>query len=536
LQTTTELISREISDNRVGRLVGLVVAIALLAVGCTMVGPDYSRPPVKFEQTWLETADKRVKTAEGNYKDWWKVFKDPAIDRLVDTAYQENLTLQIAGVRVLEARAQLGIAIGQVYPQTQQATGSVQRERLSAHDPTAFGTNQLGFYQNQVGLTASWELDFWGKFRRAIESADAGLLASIADYDNTLVSLTADVANNYIIIRTLEKRLAIARENVRIQTESLQIAEARFIGGTTSQRDVEQAKTVLENTKATIPTIEIQLRQSHNALSVLLGMPPNRLTDLVPEKGGIPSPPPQVAVGIPTDLMRRRPDIQAAEYRAAAQCDQIGVSKADLYPAFSLVGTFGFTSGTMLGSTMADIFQWRSRAGSFGPSFQWNIFNYGRITNLVRVQDARFQQLLLAYQNTVLKAQQEVEDNLIAFLRSQERAKFLAESTSAAMRSLELAVLQYREGITDFTTVLTAQQALLSEQDSLANTLGDISRNLVGVYRALGGGWQLREGQDFVPAEIKNTMAQRTNWGNLLEPAPLPPPLGQQRLIRAPEW
>ena len=227
-----------------------------------MVGPDYVRPPVQVEQTWMDTADKRVQTAPADYKDWWQAFEDPALNQLIDTAYRENLTLRIAGVRVLEARAQLGIVTGQLYPQTQQATGSLQKERISPggvvsgspQSSSSFGG--LSLFQAQVGLTASWELDFWGKFRRAIQSADASLQATIADYDNVLVSLTADVANSYILMRTLEKRLAIANENVRIQTESLQIAQARFLGGTTSERDVEQAKTILANTQATIPTLE----------------------------------------------------------------------------------------------------------------------------------------------------------------------------------------------------------------------------------------------------------------------------------------
>lgn len=545
MRTTTELNCDEAGASRVGRLVWLVAGLAMLVLGCTMVGPDYVRPPVQVEQTWMDTGDKRVQIATAEYKDWWQAFKDPALNQLIDTAYRENLTLRIAGVRVLGARAQLGIVTGQLYPQSQQATGSLQKQRVSPggvvggapQSSSSFGGMSLA--QSQVALTASWEIDFWGKFRRAIQSADASLQATIADYDNVLVSLTADVASSYILMRTLEKRLAIAIENVRIQTESLQIAQARFLGGTTSERDVEQAKTILANTQATIPTLESQLRQSKNALSVLLGLPPHDLANLFKGKAVIPAPPPQVAVGIPADLIRRRPDIRAAEFRAAAQCDQIGVSKAQLFPAFSLTGTFGPQATDMGTATLADMFNWRNRAGSMGPTLQWNILNYGQITNNVRFQDARFQELLISYQNSVLKAQQEVEDNLVAFLKAQERAKFLSDSTTAAMRSLELAVIQYREGITDFTTVLTAQQALLSEQDSLATTLGDISRNLVGVYRALGGGWEIREGQDFVPAEIKETMAKRTNWGRLLAPAAVavaPGPEAQRPLIRAPDW
>jgi NodT family efflux transporter outer membrane factor (OMF) lipoprotein len=529
--------STAINCRRGGLAAVIGALIALLAVGCAMVGPDYSRPAVKVDQTWLETADKKVHTAEGNYKDWWQVFKDPTLNGLIDTAYRENLTLRIAGVRVLEARAQLGVAVGEFYPQTQQGVGSYQRVRLSERDSQAAFSNIFTFGQDQIGLTANWELDFWGKFRRNIQSAGAGLQASIADYDNALVSLTADVATNYIHIRTLGKRLAIARENVRIQTESLQIAEARFEGGTTSQRDVEQAKTVLASTEATIPTLETQLRQTQNALCVLLGLPPSDLTSRLQGPQVIPAPPPQVAVGIPADLLRRRPDIRSAELQAMAQCSRIGVTKADLYPAFSLTGAVGFASSDVTNFYLGDITSWRSRTTSFGPTFQWNLFNYGQITNQVRVQDARFQQLLIAYQNSVLKAQQEVEDNLVAFLKAQERARFLAESTAAAMRSLDLAVIQYREGITDFTTVLTAQQSLLTQQNDLAVTLGDISRNLVGVYRALGGGWQIREGQDFVPVKIKEAMAKRTNWGSLLTPvAVVAPEETQRHLIRAPEW
>lgn len=491
----------------------------LLCAGCFKVGPDFTPPKTAVAKDWQDAGDRQVSTASIEHRDWWKAFNDPALDRLIATAYQENLNLRIAGVRVLEARAQLGIAVGELFPQTQQAYGYLDKYHYSKHAPAAAFNPNLRYFQAEVGLTASWELDFWGKFRRAIESADASLIAAVADYDATLVSLTGDVATSYVLIRTLEKRLEIARQNVDTQRESLKIAEAKFHGGTTTQRDVEQAKTQLFNTEATIPTLEIQLRQAKNALCVLLGMPPNQLTDLLAGKGGIPAPPPQVAVGIPADLLRRRPDIRSAEAQAWAQCANIGVAKAELFPAFSLIGTFSFQSSDVKNFKLGQMFRWDSRNAQAGPSFQWNLLNYGRLTNQVRVQDARFQELLIGYQNAVLKAQQEVEDSLTGFLRSQVRAVMLGESTAAARRSFDLSVLQYREGTTDFTTVLTAQQALLNEQDSLAVTLGDISRNLVGVYRALGGGWQLREGHDFIPEPVRAEMAQRTNWGRLLAPA-----------------
>ena len=308
-----------------------------------MIGPDFTRPPVKVSQTWLDAGDQRVKTEPADYRNWWRAFSDAVLDRLIDRAYRENLSLRIAGVRVLEAKAQLGIAVGGLFPQTQQAFGFLQYNRTSERAPN-FISSLLNFRESELGFQAAWELDFWGKFRRAIESADASLLATVADYDNALVSLTADVASSYVLIMTLEKRINIGRQNVETQEENLKIAEAKFHYGTASQLDVEQAKTVLNNTLASIPVLETQLRQAKNALSVLLGLPPSGLADILEGSLEIPVSPPEVVVGIPADLLRRRPDIRGAELRAAAQSAQIGVAKADLLPAFSLTGNFGFLS------------------------------------------------------------------------------------------------------------------------------------------------------------------------------------------------
>ncbi len=516
----------------------IVLVPALLAFSGCMVGPDFVRPKTTVSPNWLDAGDQRVKTGPSEYRNWWTAFNDPALDRLIERAYRGNLSLRSAGVRVLQARAQLGIAIGDFFPQTQQGIGSVQYIRTSDRGAIAAGFGGIDYWQSQLGLQASWELDFWGKFRRTIQSADASLLSSLADYDNTLVTLTADVANSYITIRTAEERIRIARENVGTQEESLKIAEARFKYGTVTQLDVEQARTSLLNTKATIPPLETQLRQARDALSVLLGMPPSDLSDLLGGSSAIPVSPPQIIVGIPTDLLRRRPDIRSAELQAAAQSAQIGVAKADLFPAFSLTGNFVFLSTNLGSFSLSDMFRWGSRSVQVGPTVQWNIFNYGQITNNVRVQDAKLQALLLTYQNAVLSAQQNVEDNLAAFLRAQDRAQFLAQSVTSAQTAVTLAIRQYREGVTDFTTVLTAQQALLNQQDSLASTLGTISTSLVGVYRALGGGWEIREGQDLVPPEIRAEMEKRTNWGHLLAPATYNLPVSREpkSAPRLPDW
>jgi len=519
-------------------LCGFMLSSALAA--CTMVGPDFVKPPVDVSQKWVEAEDPRVKTNPQDYGNWWQVFRDPALDSLIQMASEQNLPLRIAGVRVFEARAILGIAVGEFYPQLQQGFGSATYNRISERAPSApqSGVGDFSFRQAEIGAGASWELDFWGKFRRAIQSADAGFLSSIANYDDVLVSLTADVASTYVLIRTYEERLQIARENLLIQEESLRIARARFEAGATSERDVQQALSQLNSTEAEIPSLVNGLRRAQNALSILLGMPPGRLNELLSGSSGIPQAPLEVSVGIPAELLRRRPDIRNAELQAAAQSALIGVAKSDLYPSFFLTGSFGFLSSDVGRFDLGDIFLWKSRTATFGPSFQWNLFNYGRITNSVRVQDARFQEALLSYQNTVLRAQQEVEDGLVAFLQNQERVALLFKAVEAAARTVDLALIQYREGATDYTTVLTSQQSLLAEQDRLADSQGSVPQGLISVYRALGGGWEIRKDRSFIPVAVREEMEKRTNWGHLLTPAAVqePPEAESKASIRAPDW
>jgi NodT family efflux transporter outer membrane factor (OMF) lipoprotein len=517
------------------RYVWLVCLV--LTVGCVKVGPDFVRPAADIRNNWLEEDSARIRTAPVDYRQWWTAFQDPVLDNLVKTAYAQNMPLRVAGARVYEARARLGIAIGEQYPQVQQALGAASYNRESERAPAAPQRSagaDFDYKIAQVGASASWELDFWGKFRRAVESEDAAFLGSIAAYDNALLSLTGDVARTYVLIRTLEERLRIALDNVVLQKESLQIAEARFKGGATSERDVQQALTQLYSTEATIPQLEASLRQAKNALCILLGMPPRNLDDMLGARSAIPRAPLEVAVGIPADLLRRRPDIRSAELQAAAQCAQIGVSKADLYPAFTLTGTFGFLASDVGRFHLGQIASRDSRTGSFGPAFTWNILNYGQITNVVRVQDAFFQELIFSYQDTVLRAQQEVEDGLTGFLKAQNRLGSLEQAAEAAKRSADLALIQYREGATDYTTVLTAQQALLSQQDSLAAGQGNVPETLIAIYRALGGGWEIREGKSFLPTETTAAMGERTNWGGLLEPAAVQPQTERQLLT--PDW
>jgi NodT family efflux transporter outer membrane factor (OMF) lipoprotein len=525
-------------------------ALLLLALsGCVKVGPDFVAPEAPVADAWLNAADPGITTAAPNDATWWEAFQDPALADLIRIAQQQNPTVQIAGVRVLQARAQLGATIGDLYPQKQQLFGEVTHERLSDSESSRGLSRDLAqrsgvrrnlpslddnsFWVTQFGIGASWELDLWGKFRRAIEGANAGLMASVADYDDALVSLAAQVASAYVNLRTFEERLRIARENAELQRQTLRLADVRFRNGETSETDVEQARSEYAQTRSQIPQLEIGLRQNQHALSALLGMPPSDLSDLLGPGGPIPAAPPEVAIGIPADLLRRRPDIQSAEQQAAAQSALIGATAADLYPAFSLSGTFGFLSTDIGNSDLSDVFDWKSRVVSFGPAVVWNVLNYGQITNQVRAQDAAFQQAVLSYQNTVLQAQQEVEDALASFLGAQASVALLAEAVAAARRSVDLATIEYREGATDYTTVLTAQQNLLEQQDQLAVTQGSVAQGLISLYRALGGGWQARADEAFVRADIKDAMAARTDWGRLLEEEP---PEAAARPIPLPEF
>lgn len=517
---------------------------ALAAGGC-MVGPDYKSPEVTVANQYLEAQQPSVDAKKQQYEAWWRVFNDPVLDHLVDIAYNQNLNLIAAGTRVLQARAELGVAIGEFYPQTQHGTGSLIYSRQSHADVTATPQSQLAnFWRDSLGLSVAWELDFWGKFLRAIQAADAGYLASIAAYDDALVTLLGDVASTYIGIRTLQTRIAIAQDNIVKQKQALAIAESRYHGGVATKLDVYQAENVLGQTEASVPQLTAQLKQGESALRVLLGMAPQPLDDLLRGPQTIPVPPAEIAVGIPADLVRRRPDIRAAELAAMAQSAEIGIAEADLYPAFSLFGTFSGVASDINGNMLNQMFWGKGLSFAFGPSFTWNILNYGQITNQVRVQDAKLQELLVDYQNSVLTAQKQVEDGLAGFLEGRKQVDDLRASVAAANAALGLAFIQYRLGTRDFTTVLTAEQNLYTAENDLATAEGNVATALAAVYKALGGGWQIRDNHEFVPAQTVEEMRSRTNWGSLLpapgvaapRPAPLPTPADVSAKPRLPEW
>jgi NodT family efflux transporter outer membrane factor (OMF) lipoprotein len=462
------------------------------------VGPNYGRPPAPVAAQWIQANDPSVQNH--HLQDWWEVFQDPTLDALIVTAYEQNPTLRIAGTRVLEARAGQAIAVGNIFPQTQQATGSYSRVNLNPNVPLIGplinilppADRSLAFSNWFDGFNLSWELDLWGRIRRNIESNNASLDASVEDYDAALVTLLADVATNYVQYRVAQQRIKIARDNVRIQEGVLALTEEKFRVGTTTRLDVEQARTVLEQTRSTIPSLQIALGQANDTLCTLLGMPPR---DLEPElgpgpelgKAPMPNTPAWVATGIPADLLRRRPDVRSAERKVAAQSAQIGVAEAALYPTIAINGFLGWDA-----ADLTKLFETRSFIGAVFPGFSWNILNYGRIRNNVRLQEAKTQELIATYQNTVLAAGREVQTPLRGFLRSREQTEDLDRSVKAATAATQLGVQQYRTGTIDFNRVFNLETTQVQQQDQLAIAAGNIALNLVNVYRALGGGWELR--------------------------------------------
>ncbi|MDB5312889.1 MAG: efflux transporter, outer rane factor lipoprotein NodT family [Gemmataceae bacterium] len=485
--------------------IGVLLVLIVPLSGCThlteyvhngfKLGPNYGRPPAPAAENWIDAADPRVRTQSDDLSRWWTVFNDPVLDALVCHAYLQNLTLRQAGCRVLQARAQQAIAVGNFFPLTQQATGDYRRYARSTKIPNNQNVRAPFYSQWTYGFNLAWELDFWGRFRRAMESANDSLDASVEDYDSVLVTLLGDVATYYLQLRTYEQRLAYVRVTVGLLRDTLRIAEARFKAGTTGELDVVQARSTLEQTEAQIPELEIGLRQANNQLCVLLGIPPEELRARL-GPGGIPTAPAEVAAGIPADLLRRRPDVRRAERQAAAQSAQIGIAEAEFYPHISITGTINYSAGTPrltpVGVLATLVGPPQGLDGNIGPTFQWNILNFGRILNNVRLQDARFEELVAAYQNAVLTAAQDVENGLVTFLRAQERAKLQAASVDDLQKAVKIVLAQYKEGTVDLTRVTQVEQNLVLALDTLAQARGEIGLGLTQVYRALGGGWQIR--------------------------------------------
>ena len=519
---------------RLGPTAWAAAAAIFLSSGCTgykewvdnnfKVGPNYCTPKARVAEHWIDASDIRVRKDSDDLSRWWTVFHDSTLNSLIHDAYHQDLTLKEAGFRVLAARANLAIVAGNLFPQTQTATGGYERVATAVFPSP--GVPASTFYSSRwnYGFNLSWELDFWGAFRRAVAQADRQLESSVENYDDALVTLLGDVATNYVLARQYQEEIALTQANVDLQRGVLKIIQARLAAGTVSELDVDQAQATLSQTEAQIPVFRISLREVENHLCTLMGMPPTELEHRL-GVASIPTAPPDVAVGIPANLLSRRPDIRSAERAAAAQSEAIGIAKSNFYPHISIAGTLDYSA-----EQFKDLFKSTAFNGSVGPQFTWNILNYGRIANNVKLQDANFQLAVLTYQQTVLSASEEAENGVVTFLRAHERAKVLTEGVVAAQKAVNIVINQYKVGSVDFNRVATIEQALVQEQDLQAQARGQIGTGLVQVYRALGGGWQLRLGdsKEGEPAALPATPLSVPGLPEEL-PAPKPVPEDPQQ-------
>ncbi len=450
------------------------------------VGPNYNEPPAPVAKNWIDADDKRLSSASDDHAHWWTNFNDPILSDLICDAYKQNLTLKQAGMRILEARANRNIACGNLFPQTQQAVGDFTRTVYSKENVNSEFLPKRYTPQYDFGFNLSWEIDFWGRFRRALESTEATLQASAYDYDDVLVTLLSDVATNYVNLRVAQKRIEYARENTELQRKTVQVVKARFDVGAVNKLALVQAEALLYQTEATIYDLEVTERQAANALCVLMGTPPENLTARL-GKGSIPTAPPEVAVGVPAELLRRRPDVRKAERLAAAQCAQIGYAESDFYPHFMINGEI-----LREAAKFKDLFNPLAYQGIIQPAVQWNILNYGRVLNNVRLQDATFRELALNYQQTVLNAQQDVENGLVTFLKEKQRFDAQEKSVKAAETGVKIVLTQFEAGTVTIAQLILFEQNLVQQQDTLAVADGQIALGLIQAYKALGGGWEIR--------------------------------------------
>jgi len=474
-------------------LVGGVTACLLCLSGCA-VGPDYHSPPTKTPTQWNEALAGGETKSAITATDWWRSFHDSELDSLVDRAVRSNLDLRIAQARVREARAQYGIASADLWP-TVNGSSSYARNRQSKNQPI-LGSERIPSsvpFENdvyQAGFDASWEIDVFGGKRRAVEAARGQVSASEFGRRDALVTLLGDVAGSYVEMRGYQQRLAIANQNIEAQEQSLAITRDRFAKGLATGLDVQQASTVLATTRADVPTLESAIATAMHRIEVLLAQQSGTLQSELEHVAPIPAQPPIVPVGLPSELLLRRPDIRRAERLLAAATANIGVAKADLFPKFFLTGSAGFQS-----ISADDWFTAGSKFWSVGPTAQWRIFDAGRIRANIKVQNARQEQALAAYEKTVLTAFEEVENGLILYAKEQVRRRSLQDAVASSQKSLETANKLYANGLTDFLRVLDVERSLYQAQDALVQSDRTISANLISLYKALGGGWEALDSQ-----------------------------------------
>jgi len=471
-----------------GKRLSSTWVISLLLAGCT-VGPNYQEPKLATPAAWREAPQKGVDVRPVELTRWWTSFNDPLLDSLVERAVKSNLDLRIAEARIREARASRALAASGLWP-TLELSGSYSRSRRSENaltfgavpSPASIRLEQDLF---TTGFDANWEIDIFGGARRGVEAADATLEASVESRRDVLVTLLGEVAKNYVDLRGFQRRVAVAQNNLKAQQDTLKLTRIRFQAGLTSDLEVAQAETQANTTAAQIPLLESALKAAAYNLDLLLGLSPGALGNELAAEQPIPVLPPEVLVGLPSDLLRRRPDIRFAERQLAAATALVGAATADLFPKFFLTGGYGLQS-----ASASDWLTGRSRFWSIGPTVSWPIFDAGRIRANIEIRSARQEQALAQYEKAVLAALGEVEKALVHYSQEQARRQALLEAVASSRRAVEMAHELYVRGLSDFLNVLEAQRALYGAENDLAQSEATMASHLVALYKALGGGWE----------------------------------------------
>lgn len=499
--------------------------------GCAPLGPNFhgiGNAPIP--QSWK----KKHRGDTAAVTRWWRSFKDPTLNMLVQKAYAQNLDIRSAGLRILQARAMLGITHGYTFPQSQKINAQASSTR----------TGQGDLASTDLSFDIGWELDLWGKYARGVESAEAALLASVASYDDIVVSVIAETARNYILYRTAQERLMYAKRNVVIQERIAQMTRVQFNSGNVSELDMQQARTQLYTTKTAIPAIELSKRQALNALALLLGSDASEVEKLLRKRDKsrfdsankfiamhqgviqvknaeglidvniVPQPSLNPHYPIDANLITRRPDIKAAEYLVHAETAKLGIETAALYPSFTLFGSIGYHNSNALGGWLKG----NDPLGvTVGPAFSWNIFNYGQIKNKIRMQDALLEERLTAYNRAVLSAVAEVSNALAGYRLTRKQHQENKKALEATVRAFNLSVVQYNDGLVNYQRLLTTVEQLTATQDRFATIKGNVALNAVALYKALGGGWQISRNGRYVSKESLKRMKSRTDWGDMLD-------------------
>ena len=484
------------------KLVIAIPAAVLVLWGCA-VGPDYKQPEMKTPQLYSEIGSATQPTSRSaaggstrpDYQRWWETLNDPTLNRLIDRAVQGNPDLLAAEARIREARANRGIYVSGLFPDI-GAQGGYTHTRTSLNSPELAGFSAQSGGQTlpnslvesdmwQAGFDMTWEIDLFGGNRRAIESANYSVQAAVWDQRDVLVSMLAEVAVNYIELRGSQRELQLARDNLQSQQQTLELTRRKAEGGLVPYLDVAQQEAQVATTASVVPTREAQIRQTIHHLGILLGQDPGSLSEELSAVEPIPVGPPSVPPGLPGELLRRRPDVRRAERQLAAATAQIGVATADLFPQFSITGALGVGS-----QSLKNLFDYTSRMYDIAPGVTWDIFNAGKVTSNIHVQNERQAEALQTYRKAILQSLGDVDDALVAYNREQVRLQSLREAVAANQKAVDLSTELFEKGSADFLSVLDAQRSLFGAQDSMAQSEQQVSADLVALYKALGGGWQ----------------------------------------------